>query len=196
MSDSPNPVDPFAALKAAGAALVAQGAASLPDEPEAATLPMLGIPAADAPAELPAAAVAPSQAIAEPIAAPSAAARIVSSKPRSRRVPLAWPVEYLGQLHVAIMVARPSTLLVASYYETVQALPEDAAIPRFPVFYDEAGAPIPDAVLDAMDDDDATLVFGAVADFLPVRLRLLTGGAPELSPPMSGDDTEQKLSAS
>lgn len=42
---------------------------------------------------------------------------------------------------------------------------------RLPLFRDERGEPIPDEVMDALDDDDRLALDEAAANFLPRRFR-------------------------
>ncbi|MCW2318310.1 hypothetical protein M2322_003877, partial [Rhodoblastus acidophilus] len=61
------------------------------------------------------------------------------------------------------------------------------AIVHCPIYRDADGALIPDAVMDALDDDDAFELEKKVADFLPRRFR----GAPDgVSGPQTGATTE------
>lgn len=116
-------------------------------------------------------------------------AEIVSDRVRSRRHGLDWPVRYGQRVYEAITVRRPTTVEIAAFFdrlvETAKTDPD--AVLQFPVFYDDEGAPIPDAVLAALDDDDRETVMGDLLDFLPARLRRMTEPAP--SSPDAGEAT-------
>ncbi|MCJ2018621.1 hypothetical protein MKK84_14440 [Methylobacterium sp. E-065] len=146
-------------------------------------------PASDQPAPSPqagAAAPIPAKPVQTAIDAPS----FIGSRVRSRTVTLEWPLSYGGKAYEAIVVGRPTTGQLAEYFDRLMAQGEASAALRFPVFFDETGAPIPDALMDALDPDDTDKVMEVVSDFLPVRLRRLQAPQPELSPPPAGGATE------
>lgn len=116
----------------------------------------------------------------EATTAPGASQGLVPSVPTIRAPrtdvrPLAWPLDFEGKFYERIVVKRPSTREVGDYYDRLRQLPAgDTKGLRFPIFYHEDGTPVPDAVLDALDDDDADTLEADIADFLPRRLRVLT----------------------
>lgn len=89
------------------------------------------------------------------------APRFVSEVPRSKSVPLTWPVEYVGKTYEAITVRRLTGNEVAAFFESVEG-------GDFPMF------DCPKAVIDALDADDSEAVNKAVLDFLPRALRAAT----------------------
>lgn len=102
-----------------------------------------------------------------PAPTPSApTARIVSGPARVQEIELGWPVEHEGKLWTAIPIRRLTARQVADYIEAVRANPKDA--PDLPM------VDAPQAVIDALDDDDAFAVEEATKAFLPHRFR----GAP------------------
>jgi hypothetical protein len=103
----------------------------------------------------------------------STLARIVSDRPRAATIELDWPVEYAGHVYTAITVARLTASEVARFQDEIVQLLESGADTkvRLPLFRDEEGAPIPDAVMDALDDDDRLALDKAAANFLPRRFR-------------------------
>ncbi|MCJ2051253.1 hypothetical protein [Methylobacterium sp. J-070] len=173
-ADPAVPFDPAAAFKAYVAASIEANKPAAPDQPA---------PGQQAGAAAPASPV-PTQ---PAIAAPS----FIGSRVRSRTVALEWPLSYGGQAYEAIVVARPTTGQLAEYFDRLMAQREASAALRFPVFFDVAGAPIPDALMDALDPDDTDKVMEVVSDFLPSRLRRLQAPQPEPSPPPVGDHTAQ-----
>lgn len=110
---------------------------------------------------------------------------------RSRAFPLEHPLEFEGRTYDTIIMRRPNANQVgeffAEYAAAIAANP--AALVYFPVFVDAAGAPIPPAVLDALDDDDRFPLFDAVTDFLPRRLLPFRGGFDLGSVPDDGAST-------
>jgi hypothetical protein len=100
------------------------------------------------------------------------APRFVGGAARVKTVPLAWPVEYDGKVYDEITIKRLTAREVADFSEKLEKEKNGAL--RWPVFVDGEGAPIPDVVLDAIDDDDNLEIQKALIDFLPRRFR---GGA-------------------
>jgi hypothetical protein len=82
-------------------------------------------------------------------------------------------VEYAGKLYGSISLLRLTAGEVIAFTRELEAaLKNDPDAPvRFPTFKDDSGAPIPDAVLDALDDDDPVTLDEAAVDFLPRRFR-------------------------
>lgn len=91
-----------------------------------------------------------------------AAPRFVGGPPRSRIVPLTWPVEYDGRVYNAITVHR---LSAGDVGDVMRAIEEHGSKARLPMF------DVPFEVIDALDADDADSVNAAVLDFLPRALR-------------------------
>ncbi len=117
-----------------------------------------------------------------------AVAQFLSDRPRSRTIELLWPISFGGRVFQAITLIRLTAGDVAKFQDELEALLRDnpdAAL-RFPIFRDETGAPIPAAVLDALDDDDRFELDRAAADFLPRRFR---GIAEPSSGPDAGGNT-------
>ena len=88
-------------------------------------------------------------------------ARIVSDKERARTVDLEWPVEFDGVLYESVTIRRLTTKEVVDFLETMAGKGDV----RWPM-YD-----VPDAVLDALDDDDAFRLDEVVKGFLPRRFQ-------------------------
>jgi hypothetical protein len=112
----------------------------------------------------------------------------LDTRPRFATVQLLWPIAYDGREYRAISIVRLTAAEVAKFQEDLEALLKNDANARlrFPLFRDEAGAAVPEAVLDALDDDDRFELDKAAFDFLPRRFR----GAPEpASDQVSGADT-------
>jgi hypothetical protein len=95
---------------------------------------------------------------------------------RSRAFPLKYPVVVGGRLYAEIRLARLTVAEVAQFLETVSNGDNRSAI-AWPVYRDENGEPIPQAVLNSLDDDDAYAAEQGLRDFLPLRLRALLDGA-------------------
>jgi hypothetical protein len=114
--------------------------------------------------------------------------RFLDARPRFKTVRLQWPVAHAGREYRAISIVRLTAAEVAKFQADLDALlkGDPNAMLRFPVFRDEAGAAISEAVLDALDDDDKFELDKAAFDFLPRRFR----GAPEpASDQANGGDT-------
>lgn len=101
--------------------------------------------------------------------------QFVGDRPRSEVVNLAWPLEYDGMVYRAVQVSRLSVGQIERFFATFADLnatdPEAAKRLRFPMFS------VPDAVMDALDDDDAVRVQEVAQDFLPRRFREATGAS-------------------
>jgi hypothetical protein len=116
-------------------------------------------------------------------------ARIVSDRPRAATITLEWPIAYDGRVYATITVARLTAAEVAHFQEEIVQLLDsgaDAKV-RLPLFRDARGELIPDAVMDALDDDDRLALDEAAASFLPRRFR---GLAARDSGPDIGATTE------
>lgn len=119
---------------------------------------------------------------------PDRAVRFLSDRPRARTIDLLWPISFEGREFQSITLTRLTAGDVAKFQEEIEQLLKnnpDAAL-RFPIFRDANNAPIPDAVLDALDDDDRFELDRAAADFLPRRFR---GIAEPSSGPVAGGNT-------
>ena len=124
-----------------------------------------------------------------PVAAlPEKEARFLSERPRWKTIDLEWPVSFEGREYRSITLIRLTAGDVSRFQEEIEQLLKnnpDAAL-RFPIFRDANNAPIPDAVLDALDDDDRFELDRSAADFLPRRFR---GIAEPSSGPGAGGNT-------
>jgi hypothetical protein len=104
------------------------------------------------------------------------APRFLDARPRFKTVQLQWPVACEGREYHAISIVRLTAAEVAKFQAEIEARLKDDpnARARFPLFRDENGAPVPDSVLDALDDDDRFELETAAVDFLPRRFRGVT----------------------
>ena len=91
-------------------------------------------------------------------------------KPRLKAFPLTWPVEVGGKRYDAVCLKRMTAGEVAAFQEDVATLPDGAGA-QWPIYADADGAPLPPAVLAALDDDDKFELDKAVRDFLPRRFQ-------------------------
>ncbi|WP_051960440.1 hypothetical protein [Devosia riboflavina] len=107
----------------------------------------------------------------EPVAAPAPAVRFASDRPRSKQVPLEWPLEFGGRLYDSITIRR-CTGTEISEYVIATAAGQDVMPPV---------VDCPKEVYDALDDDDLYEVDKVVRDFLPRRFREATEPTPEVS---------------
>lgn len=116
--------------------------------------------------------------------------RYVSDKPRHATITLDWPIEFEGTTYTEIGLRRLTAGEVAAFMDAARAKVEadPDANPRAPIFVDANGEPIPDALFDALDDDDGFKLDEAAQGFLPRRFQ----GAPRVSDstPTDGSDTE------
>jgi hypothetical protein len=97
-----------------------------------------------------------------------------TDRPRAAEHTLEWPVTVDGREYTSISLVRMTAADVAKFQEELTArLNKDAtATAVFPIFRDsETGEPIPEAVLDALDDDDRFELDKAAVNFLPRRFR-------------------------
>lgn len=89
-------------------------------------------------------------------------ARIVSDKPRSKDVPIDYPVEFDGKVWESIPMERSSGDQVAEYWEALREGKELVPV----------GIKVPIEVWRKMDDDDRWRVEGIYDDdFFPQRLK-------------------------
>lgn len=116
--------------------------------------------------------------------------------PRIKSVSLRYPVRYDGKLYDAVTVRRLTVAETAAFESRVatQLKADPASRVRWPVYYDSAGNPLPDVVIDALDADDKWEVDKIVADFLP-RAWLAAGEVGAMSP-ATGASTEPSSDAS
>lgn len=109
----------------------------------------------------------------EQAAAANAAPSFIDPLKRLKVFPLAYPVAYAGKEYDVVVVRRLTVGEVESFLDRLRQLREgdpNAAL-RWPMCVDRSGEPLPEAVLDGLDDDDASLIEKAIADFLPRRFR-------------------------
>lgn len=102
--------------------------------------------------------------------------QFVDPSGRSRAFKLKWPVNIGGRVYSEICLARLTVAEVAQFIEAVSSADKRGAI-AWPVYRDADGAPLPQAVLNALDDDDGYAIEEGLRDFLPRRLRALLDGA-------------------
>ena len=131
-------------------------------------------------------------AAATPAAAP-VVARFLTAKPRQTIIPLDWPIALGDVEYRSVTVRRMSTADVGAFMDRMRDAP-DGTVVRFPIFDDERGAPVPDAVWDALDSDDSDKLNKAAADFLPARFRATPTS--ESSTPPTGDTSASSSDAS
>jgi|ERR1039458_3584415 hypothetical protein len=117
------------------------------------------------------------------------AVTIDNAASRMKMFPLAWPVTYQGKHYEQIGLRRMTAKEVSDFVVRIEAegrINPDAIL-RFPIFVDETGAAIPDAMMDGLDADDADVLNTAAIDFLPLRFR---ASIPEpATAPSNGDTT-------
>jgi hypothetical protein len=106
-----------------------------------------------------------------------------SAPPREKRITLEWPLEYDGKVYDAITLRRLTVTEVSAFVETLKG---DAKF-RLPIFHDDTGAPVPEAVMDSLDDDDAEALDRAMLDFLPRRFRAPPEAQKTESAPSTGE---------
>jgi len=100
--------------------------------------------------------------------------QFVGGKPRSREVPLDWPLRYRGKTYDRITVRRMTTAEVGEFIAAASG--EDMKNTRLPMF------DCPPEIIDALDPDDAERVNEVIRDFLPRILR------PADEPPQAGGE--------
>lgn len=97
------------------------------------------------------------------------------TRPRFKSVPLQWPIEYAGKTYTEVQIVRLTAKEVADWVEGIKGREKEEV--RIPIFRDADGLPIPDAVLDGLDDDDRLALDEAALDFLPRRFRAAPASA-------------------
>ena len=107
---------------------------------------------------------------------------------RIRSFPLKWPVILNGRTYSEIVLARLTVKEVAEFYEKLKSAPKTDDV-AWPIYRDAEGAPLPQAVLDALEDDDGFKIEMAVRDFLPARLRAALDGASAQEPTTLTDNS-------
>ncbi|WP_222573562.1 hypothetical protein [Methylosinus sp. Sm6] len=120
----------------------------------------------------------------ETAAEPPSAPQFVDAAARRKTIELDYPVAYEGRTYTRIHLQRMTVREVADFIESIVGKDEI----RFPLFRDDDGAHIPDAVLDGLDSDDRDVIDKAAVDFLPRRFRGVTEIASE---PQVGDTIAQ-----
>lgn len=98
---------------------------------------------------------------------------------RMKAVPLAYPLDFGGRAWTHVHLARLTAGEVAAFMS-------DAGAARLPLWRDEAGEPVPEGLLLALDDDDQFALEQAAIDFLPQRFR---GALKSASDPANGAPT-------
>lgn len=107
--------------------------------------------------------------------APAPAPRFVNTAGRSETVPLEWPIEFDGLLYDSVTVRRMTVADIAAFEQRINEARRtggDLDKIRFPMF------DVPEAVMDALDSDDADRVGEVTLRFLPRRFRGEEGNAP------------------
>lgn len=102
----------------------------------------------------------------EATASAPATLAFAGDRPRVKTMNLDWPVSYAGKTYATISIKRLTAADVAAFIEKL-----GGGKFRFPIFVDDEGALVPDAVMDGLDDDDAMVLDKASLDFLPRRFR-------------------------
>lgn len=128
-----------------------------------------------------------------PAAADDAAAPLfISKSPRFTSIDLQWPIAYRGKEYHSIRLVRLTVAEVAAFQESITDLAPNAKV-RWPIYRDERMETIPDAVLDALDDDDSFRLEEIVRDFLPRRFQAAPASGLD---PRNGADTGSQSDAS
>lgn len=112
-------------------------------------------------------------------------------------VVLAHPVEYAGRTYGSITKRRPSSAVLGRWFEQFTdgvAISGDPHL-NVPIFVDEVGDLVPDAVLGFLDDDDRQTVFEDTERLFPKRLAVALEVLTQDSPPSSGEPAEPTSSA-
>ncbi len=96
--------------------------------------------------------------------------RFVGDRARVKTFPLEWPVEYAGKVYHTISIRRLVEREVVDFLKKISAT--ESVTWKWPVFIDDAGDPVPDVVIDALDADDYSALEKDLLDFLPRRFRV------------------------
>ena len=114
----------------------------------------------------------------------------VGGKARRTSIALDFPVEFDGITYSEIGLRRLTAGEVSAFMDIARAIvkADPDANPRAPIFTTTDGAPIPDGLFDALDDDDALRLDEAAASFLPRRFQ--ADREASASTPTAGSDTE------
>lgn len=114
---------------------------------------------------------------------------------RETLVELTYPVESGGRLIDRVMIRRLTVAQVVNFMVELKALQkvDPEATARWPMYYDINGDVMPDAVIDALDDDDGSKIEEIIADFLPRRFR--ASPTAQDTAPASGEAIEHSLPA-
>jgi hypothetical protein len=102
-----------------------------------------------------------------PDIAPAPPRFVDNGRPRFKVVALDWPVEHEGRVFAEVHLVKLTAKEVADFIVAIK----DKGDARLPIFRDAAGAPIPNAVMDALDDDDKLALDEGAEPFLPRRFR-------------------------
>jgi hypothetical protein len=121
---------------------------------------------------------------------PAASAAFVDPAARRRSFPLKYPVTYGDKVFAEVRIQRLTVAEVAAFFEGVKGGAAEGA--TLPFYRDAAGDPLPPAVFDALDDDDAFAIEQGLADFLPRRVLAMTKGA---GAPPAGEPTASSSAA-
>ncbi len=117
---------------------------------------------------------------------------------RLKSIELGYPLSFDGREFRTVGVKRLTVAEVGAYFAALEELrkTDDTTVLPFPMFVDEEGAPIPDGLLDALDDDDMTRLNKEAVDFLPRRFRIDGPAAQTSDSPSPGaGDTSASSSA-
>lgn len=118
-------------------------------------------------------------------------------------VNLVQPIKYGGRVYARIIRRRPASGVLGRWFEQFADDGEPMICPvdgephlNMPIFVDEAGELVPDAVLSFLDDDDRQSVFADTDPFFPKRLAAALEVLTRDLPPSSGGPAEPTSSAS
>jgi hypothetical protein len=117
----------------------------------------------------------------------------VTPSVRETLVQLTYPIESGGRIIDRVMIRRLTVAQVANFMMELKALQKvDAeATARWPMYCDINGDVMPDAVIDALDDDDGSAIEEIISDFLPRRFR--ASPAARDTAPVNGEAIEHSL---
>jgi Phage tail assembly chaperone proteins, E, or 41 or 14 len=105
---------------------------------------------------------------------PAPQVRWLTDKKRVESLTLDYPIEIDGIEYRVVEVRRLTAGEVAAFVDKMRGSPDTTL--KFPMFFDERGAPLADAFWDAVDDDDRFALDRVSQDFLPVRFRAAQTG--------------------